>query len=78
MDAATSGARPVVTSQLAFPEDVCNEVYATDGYPQSDENMTQTTLQSDGVFGDDGAADQMATVTGNPDEGYTARLTVGV
>ncbi len=31
------------TSQLAFPEDACNEVYATEGYEQSVTNLAQTS-----------------------------------
>ena len=35
VDAATSGSNKLVTSQLAFPEDACDTVYATSGYEQS-------------------------------------------
>ena len=41
-------------------------VYATDGYAQSVENLSQVSLESDNVFGD-GAELQLATVTGNAD-----------
>lgn len=74
---ATSGARPVATSQLAFPQDVCEVVYATDGYEQSVTNLARTSLDADNVFGD-GYAEQLATVTGDTGTGYTAALTFSV
>jgi protocatechuate 3,4-dioxygenase beta subunit len=78
LDEATSGGSPAVTSQLAFPADVCDVVYATEGYEQSVQNMSQLSLESDMVFSDDGAVSQLATVTGSVDAGYTATLPVGV
>jgi len=77
LDAATSSANKLVTSQLALPDDACKAVYATAGYEQSLRNHAQTTLQSDGVFRD-GWALQMASVVGSVGDGYTATLTVGV
>jgi protocatechuate 3,4-dioxygenase beta subunit len=77
VDAATNATNKIVTSQLAFPEDVCAAVYATDGYSQSARNLAQTSLGSDSVFSD-GVSSQMATVTGDPLSGYTAKLVVGV
>jgi protocatechuate 3,4-dioxygenase beta subunit len=73
LDDATSGGEPVKTSQLAFPEDVCDTVYATDGYEQSVSNLSQLSLDSDMVFSD-GYDKQMATVTGSVDRGYVATL----
>ena len=32
LDAATTASGKLRTSQLAFPEDACRQVYATDGY----------------------------------------------
>jgi len=78
LDEATSGGSPAATSQLAFPEDVCDVVYATEGYEQSVQNMSQLSLETDMVFSDDGAVNQIATVTGTVDEGYSAALAVGV
>ena len=74
---ATGGGRPIVTSQLALPEDACAEVYATDGYEQSVANLARTSLDSDMVFSD-GYGDQLAAITGSTDDGMTATLTVGV
>ncbi len=74
---ATAAGTPVATSQLALPEDVCNVVFATDGYSQSVRNMAQTSLDSDNVFSD-GAELETPTVTGSVAAGYVARLQVAV
>ncbi len=78
LDTAMAAGDRLVTSQLAFPEDVCDVVYATDGYEQSVSNLAQTSLDTDMVFSDDHAEHQLATVTGDPSSGYTATLTVPV
>jgi protocatechuate 3,4-dioxygenase beta subunit len=76
--AATSNAgNKLATSQMAFPEDVCDDVYATDGYDQSVANMNRTSLSSDMVFRD-GVSLQTPTMSGNPSDGYVAVLTVPV
>lgn len=67
----------VATSQLALPELVCDEVYATTGYSQSVRNLAQLSLSTDNIFSD-GYALQMASVTGNTTDGYVASLVVGV
>jgi protocatechuate 3,4-dioxygenase beta subunit len=77
LDDATSGGTPVATSQLALPEDICDVVYATDGYSASVRNMTQTTLERDNVFRD-GVDQQMASMSGSVGSGLTASLTVPV
>lgn len=79
LELATSGAYDVKTSQLALPEDICRTVYAADsGYSASTRNLSRITLATDNVFRDDGAARQMATVSGSVTEGYVATLQVGV
>jgi protocatechuate 3,4-dioxygenase beta subunit len=75
---ATGDGTPIVTSQVALPEDACSEVYATAGYGQSVANLARTSLDSDMVFGDDGAAHQLATVSGTVDGGLVATLDVPV
>lgn len=77
LDAATDVANKVRTSQLAFPQDVCESVYATDGYESSVQNLAQISLGSDMVFSD-GYSLQMATVTGDVTGGYTATLNVPI
>ena len=41
---AVGDGRPLVTSQLALPEAVCEEVFATDGYSSSVRNLSQVSL----------------------------------
>lgn len=74
---ATSVSNKVATSQLALPESTCRTVYATSGYSSSLSNLNGITLARDNVFSD-GTTHQMATLTGNTTDGYTATLAVGV
>jgi protocatechuate 3,4-dioxygenase beta subunit len=76
-NAVASG--PIVkTSQIALPEEANNLVYATSGYERSVQNVSQMSLASDNVFGDDGGIHQIATMSGSPASGYTAALAIGV
>jgi protocatechuate 3,4-dioxygenase beta subunit len=68
----------IATSQVALPQDVCELVYAEDGYEASVGNLSAVSLDSDNVFGDDGGAGQLGTVTGSVSGGYTVTLAVGV
>lgn len=74
---ATNGANAVAVSQLALPAEVCQAVYATDGYGQSVRNLAQTSLARDNVFSD-GVSLQTPTITGSTTNGYTAALVVSV
>ena len=74
---ATSVGNVMATSQLALPEDVCDLVYATDGYEQSVDNKARTSLDSDMVFSD-GVDQQLAGFNGDVDSGYTATLALAV
>ncbi|MFJ7075366.1 intradiol ring-cleavage dioxygenase [Streptomyces sp. NPDC098781] len=74
---ATAATSVTGISQLAFPEDVCETVYATDGYESSVRNLSGLSLDTDGVFSD-GHDRQLANVKGGVTEGYTATLTVPV
>jgi protocatechuate 3,4-dioxygenase beta subunit len=78
LDDATSAGDTIATSQVALPTAACNAVYATDGYDQSIENLSQISLASDNVFGDDGGVRELATVTGNASAGFAIALTVPV
>lgn len=76
---AISGRNALRTSQLALPDAACRTVYAqTSLYPSSLTNHNRTPLASDGIFADDGAALQMASVTGSVAEGFVATLDVGI
>ncbi|MCB9133836.1 MAG: intradiol ring-cleavage dioxygenase [Anaerolineales bacterium] len=73
-----SGATNIVhTSQMALVEDVCKTAYAADGYETSAKNFPKITLATDNIFSD-GYDLQMATMSGDVTNGYTAKLTVGV
>ncbi|MFS3128872.1 3,4-dioxygenase subunit beta [Nocardioides sp. Bht2] len=75
---ATSSTKKLRTSQLALPEDVCAEVYGNaEGYSASLDRLTQTPLDSDGIFAD-GYSLQMAKVTGSITQGYVATLNVPI
>ncbi|URI10033.1 intradiol ring-cleavage dioxygenase [Aquincola tertiaricarbonis] len=74
---ATSFSNKLKTSQLAFPTDVCNTVYATSGYSASVRNLASISFSTDNVFSD-GVTTQLATVTGNVSDGYVATLVVGI
>jgi len=74
---ATSAGAKIATSQLALPEDVCKQVYATDGYSASVRNLAQTSLARDNVFSD-GYSQQLAALTGDVAGGYVASLRVPV
>ena len=76
--AATDDANTIATSQIALPEDASNAVYATDGYEQSVSNMQRVSLAGDNVFGEDGGARQLGTVSGDVESGYTVELAVPV
>jgi len=77
LDDATSYQNKLRTSQLALPQDACDDVYATDGYEQSVSNLAGVSLDSDGIFSD-GYSLQMATVTGSVSDGYTVSLNIPV
>ncbi len=79
-DAASisDSANAIATSQIALPEETCNAVYTDSRYSSSVQNLAGITLASDNVFGDDSAALQLATMTGDAASGYTATLQVRI
>jgi protocatechuate 3,4-dioxygenase beta subunit len=75
---ATSADNKLRTSQLALPQEICDEVYGNvEGYEQSVANLAQLTLDTDGIFSD-GYSLQLAKVTGSVVDGYTVTLNVPV
>jgi protocatechuate 3,4-dioxygenase beta subunit len=74
----TDAAKVIATSQVALPKDTSTQVYAQTGYEQSVSNLSQVSLESDNVFGDDGGKSQLGTVTGDVTSGLKVALTVGV
>jgi len=75
---ATSPSNKIATSQIALPKEICDAIYATDGYSQSAANLAGVSLASDGVFGDDGGAHQLGTVSGSVAGGLAVELAVPV
>lgn len=78
LGAITDSSNAIATSQMAFPEDVLDEVYRLSAYQGSAENFSQVSLATDNVFGNDSAALQMATISGDTTNGYTASLVARV
>jgi protocatechuate 3,4-dioxygenase beta subunit len=77
-DSITDATNAIATSQVALPKAVCDRAYATTGYEQSVVSLGEVSLASDIVFGDDGGASQLGTVTGSVDDGYVVKLAVRV
>lgn len=76
-ESATTYANKMRTSQLALPQEACDEVYGDARYVGSAENLAAVSLDSDNVFAD-GHTLQMAVADGSPGEGYTVSLNVPV
>lgn len=74
---ATSAANRIKTSQFTFPIATLNEVYATTAYAASSRNLATMSYATDNVFAD-GTSLQMASVSGDPVNGYVVTLTIGV
>lgn len=74
---AVGGGSPIATSQLAFPTDACESAYGASGYETSVSNLSRLSLDSDMVFAD-GAGQQVATMSGDSSQGFTAVLDVTV
>ena len=64
------------TSQIAFPQAITTEVYNSTQYTNG-QNTSVRSFGADNVFSD-GTEYQMATLTGNLSDGYTAFLQAGV
>ena len=67
----------VATSQLAFPQDLTQAVYASSLYAGRGQNTSVRSFAQDGVFRD-GAEAQMLEMEGTPSSGYRGSLVVGV
>jgi protocatechuate 3,4-dioxygenase beta subunit len=68
----------IATSQVALPQAACAQVYAQSGYQASVANLARLSLADDNVFGDDSAARQLATTTGDVANGYAVALPVAI
>ncbi|QHC74819.1 intradiol ring-cleavage dioxygenase [Rathayibacter sp. VKM Ac-2805] len=78
VDSITDASNAIATSQVALQEEACTAVYALDAYAGSAANLARVGLDTDSVFGDDGGALQLATMSGSPASGYSAELTASV
>lgn len=78
LDEATSSANKIATSQIALPEEASATVYATSGYETSVVNLAGVSLARDNVFGEDGGARQLGTMSGDVASGLTVELAVPV
>jgi protocatechuate 3,4-dioxygenase beta subunit len=67
--------RSVKVTQIAFPESITATVYAVGVYAPKGQNPTSNS--SDNVFADS-VASELATVSGNATNGYTATFTIGI
>lgn len=74
----TDASNAIATSQVALPQDACDALYATDGHESSVSNLSQVSLDSDNVVGDDDGALQLGTMTGDLTSGYAVSLALGV
>jgi len=77
LSAASEGANARKVSQLALPDSECRVVYATDAYGDSLSYLDNQSLTRDNVFAD-GWTDQLATVSGSNENGWTISLLVRV
>jgi protocatechuate 3,4-dioxygenase beta subunit len=65
------------TSQIAFPAEATDAVYAVEPYAAKGPNTSVTDISQDMVFSD-GSQYQLASVTGDPSAGLEASLLVGL
>lgn len=76
LTAYSSAAKSTAISQMAFPLDITKAVYNSTLYTKG-QNTSVTSFAADNVFSD-GTTYQMATMTGNVNNGYIAELEVGI
>ncbi len=77
LTAYSSTAKSTAISQMAFPANVTTEVYNSSLYSSKGQNTSVTSFAADNVFSD-GVNYQLATLTGNMNDGYLAELEVGL
>lgn len=80
---ATTGRSARLISQFAIPAAVCATVYseASGTYGQSANRYARTSISSDGIFGDNTAAQNAVmtlTMSGSVANGYTASTVIGI
>ena len=82
VEAAIGGARPLLVSQLAFPEEECRAIYRGDArYGDSSRNLERQPIERDFVFRDidsDSQTSQILRLSGDPARGYRGTAWVGL
>jgi protocatechuate 3,4-dioxygenase beta subunit len=73
----TSASNKIATSQMALPDEINQAVFATSLYSGSKSNYANVSLATDNVFSD-GTTNEVPTVTGSVDGGYTIAMSVPV
>ena len=78
-EAALRGERPLLVSQLAFPEAECRAIYGADTrYGESLRNLDRQPISRDFVFADTGAAGQIVAMRGDPARGFSGTASVAL
>ncbi len=77
---ATDAQNAIATSQVAFPADMLEAVYADSRYPNSARNLARVGAQpaDDRLFGDGDVNLQLPTMTGDVASGYAGSLPVAI
>ncbi|MFT4215358.1 MAG: intradiol ring-cleavage dioxygenase [Microbacterium sp.] len=78
VDSITDSTNAIATSQMAMPESVLADVYALSEYTESNNNLSQVTLDTDNVFGDDDGALQQITISGDVSSGFVSSFVARV
>ena len=79
LEAALNGERPLLVSQLAFPDAECRAIYGADArYGDSLRNLDRQPISRDFVFADTGAVGQIVAMTGDPARGYRGKASVAL
>lgn len=71
IDDITDSTKAILTSQMAISEAVSSAVYADSAYTGSAANLSQLSIETDGIFAD-GWEMQLLDLQGSPTTGYTS------
>ena len=74
LEVLTSSGTSLLVSQIAFPKNICDTVYATNGYNGTADQLNET----DNVFADSLSLNMADSLTGNVTDGYTLLKTITV
>lgn len=74
VEVLTSSAKSIRVTQIAFPKNICDTVYATSGY----NGQANTLNANDNVFSNSLEGNMLDSITGNTTDGYTLLKTIVV